>query len=138
MQGAIGEFGGATEDQPTHISITVDNPFASVILASKDGTDLATSKAMFLTTVGKGENTGQAWTARRDTLTAIGRAPFLMEKVTGSVTLRGIADLDRIEVYNTNASGVLTTQITPSVQDASILIFPIGDSIWYAILRSEE
>jgi sucrose-6-phosphate hydrolase SacC (GH32 family) len=61
-----------------------------------------------------------------------------MEKVTGSVTLRGIADLDRIEVYNTNASGVLTTQITPSVQDASILIFPIGDSIWYAILRSEE
>ena len=138
LQGAVGDFGGDTEARPGHIEMTLYQPFATVLLVSLDGRPLAQSQLMLLTTVAKGENTGQKWNAARTNLTNIGRAPTRIQRVTGRISLRDIAGLETLEVYNTDTVGARTTQVSTTVQSPTELTFPIGDSVWYAIGQPQE
>lgn len=137
LQGALGDFGGDTEDRAPLMTMRIAERFATVLLASRDGEPLARSGLMLLTTVARGENTGQEWNAERTNLTEVGFAPTRLERVTGTVTLRGIEGLATLQVFDTDEQGRRLARIVPISQSDDELSFHLGGSVWYAIGQPE-
>ena len=90
-QGMVGFIAANSDARTRHLAAELKNPFAAITFSSLDGKPVATSDRLLLTATAKAENTGTRWNARRTMLTNWGRAPTLIEPVTGWIQLR---DLD--------------------------------------------
>jgi hypothetical protein len=87
-------IGRAGQRATTNLQFDLEAPFAAVELASLDDLPLTRSRRMLLLTAGRVANTDMTWESeeRRSLGANWGHAPTRIEPVTGTLTLRGIAD----------------------------------------------
>jgi hypothetical protein len=74
-----------------NLAADVDNEFAAIVLASIDDRPIARASRLLLTTGSRVTNTGLRWNAEGTRVAQQGGAPSLIERVTGRVTVRGLA-----------------------------------------------
>lgn len=78
--------------RPTkHLAADVRNDFCSLMLVPLDGKPVAQSSRLLLAATGWCGNTDMQWDEKRRAIPGWGRGPVLIEPVTGTVTLRGLA-----------------------------------------------
>jgi hypothetical protein len=101
----IGFVRGSGESTP-HLSADVTNEFSVLTLTTLDDQPVAQSKRLLLVaTTGAAVNTGQRFAEDGKTLAEWGAGPVLIEPVTGTVTLRGLADAKSVSVTPLTAEG---------------------------------
>ncbi len=119
----------------TNLSAAIDNPFASVILTSLDGRDISSSEKMLLTTATTSILSGAKWNEDRNSLLEWGEHPFVIESVTGSITLNGLDYKGNVKITPLDGAGkpIGEPEIVPV--DQNVLEFNIGKipSVWYLI-----
>jgi hypothetical protein len=120
-----------------NLGADITNNFATIVLASLDDKPLARADKMLLTTGSRVANTDQKW---NDAHSGLGRggqghSPTLIEPVTGTVTLRGIAGATAVSASALDGSGKpiggeLQAKKTPDGWSLSI-----GDPVttWYVV-----
>ncbi|MHC4682161.1 MAG: hypothetical protein ACYTEK_26145, partial [Planctomycetota bacterium] len=88
-----------------NLSAAVENEFCSIILTSLDGQPISSSERLLLAATARSANSGMTWNRKRTTLSDWGAAPTLIEPVTGKLTLRNMAPLQRIEILPLDGAG---------------------------------
>ncbi len=103
-QGLIG-FVRQNNAAVTNLSATVRNNFCSIMLNALDGDSIAQASRLLLTTGTRVENTGMQWDATRSRVTEQGRAPTLIEPLTGSIVLRNLVEAKRVFAQPLDGTG---------------------------------
>jgi len=100
-QGVVGFTGG----QPVSlddVTISIENDFAVVVISALDGDSIRDARRLLVSTSARAQWTGMEFDEQKGVVTKSGRPPFLMEPVTGSVTIKQ----DRpMTVYRLSSSG---------------------------------
>jgi hypothetical protein len=90
--------GGRTFDLGDGYTITPAKGFAVILLSAKGQTEtLATAKAIVVTAMARGRNTGMSFNAEADQILAMGAAPLLLEPVNATFTLPFAGTLDLLD-----------------------------------------
>jgi hypothetical protein len=101
----IGFVRGSGESTP-HLSADLTNEFSVLTLTALDDLPVAESKRLLLVaTTGTAVNTGQRFAEDGKTLAEWGAGPVLIEPVTGTVTLRGLANAKSVSATPLTAEG---------------------------------
>lgn len=103
-QGLIG-FVSANQRSVSHLAVEVENRFCTILLSSLDGKPVAEASRMLLVAGGRVENTGQVWNTAGTGVTAWGGTPSLIEQVSGTVTLRGLAGAQSVLLQPLDGAG---------------------------------
>jgi hypothetical protein len=98
-------FLGNTPVRLKHLNLSLDNPFASVMLVSLDGKTISESSKLLLTTGARTANTGLKWNDARTSLVSSGSGPMLIEPVTGSMRLGNMGKSSRLEIVPLDGAG---------------------------------
>jgi hypothetical protein len=117
-----------------NLSIDLSNDFASVVLSSMDGKPIAQSDKMLLTTGSRVSNTGLKWNDTRTRSTG-GESPSLIEPVTGTVLLRGLAAAKSINASALDGSGHPIGAPIAAAKNAKGWTLPVGTPVttWFLI-----
>ena len=118
-----------------NLAAQVDNPFCCIYLTALDGEPIARSGRLLLTTTARATLSGFAWNPDRKTVQDWGRAPTVIEPVTGAVTLVGLQDAGRIKVTPLAAEGRPLEPPVQAEQTARGWRIPIGTPVttWYIL-----
>ena len=100
-QALIGSVSGQASK---NLAAKVQNRFCTIMLTSLDGAPLSRAKRMLLTTGSRAGNTGMKWNEKRTSLTDWGTAPTVIEPVTGTIMLRGLAGTASARLASANAA----------------------------------
>jgi hypothetical protein len=104
-QSLIGFVRGSGETTP-HLDADFTNDFTVVTLTALDDQPIASARRLMLVaTTGAATNTGQQFADDGKTLTQWGRGPVLIEPVSGTVILRGLADATSVHATPLTAEG---------------------------------
>ena len=87
-QGLVGFLGQRPRQTTRHLDAEVKNEFAAITLSSLTPEPIQRSSRLLLTACARWQNTGSTWNERRTLWTEWGKAPTLIEPVTGWVVLR--------------------------------------------------
>jgi hypothetical protein len=118
-----------------NLAADVDNEFSAVYLTSLDGRPIAEAGRMLLTTTARATLSGFAWNPDRKTVKNWGRAPTVIERVTGSVALSGLNGAKTVAITPLAAEGrPLGPPKKIDVADSGCRL-PIGEAVttWYVI-----
>lgn len=118
----------------------VENPFACIFLTSLDGRPVAESARLLLTTTARASHTDFAWNADRKTVKNWGRAPTVIEPVTGAVWLLGLAGAKAVTVQPLAAEGrPLGEPVRAELTNLGWRV-PVGDppATWYVVEVGRE
>ncbi len=99
---------GFCKDSPTatkHLALRVENRFCAVTLGTLDHRPIAQSSKLLLTATARVANSGQAWNAKRTSLTKWGTPPPCIEPVAGTVVLRGLEHAERVTAQPLDGTG---------------------------------
>jgi hypothetical protein len=96
-QGLIG-FVGQAREPLRNLAVTVENEFCAILLTALDGKPIPQADRLLLVATARSANTGMKWNDKRTALTDWGTAPSVIEPVQGSITLRSLEAVERIEV----------------------------------------
>jgi hypothetical protein len=134
VQAMIG-FLGAHPAATTHLSASLENPFASLILVSLDGRPVADSGKLLLAATAHATNTGARWNAAHTGLKASGGPPTRIAPVTGAVELRGLAPAAAVEILPLDGSGTPRGPRLRARRTAGGWTAALGDpaTTWYEI-----
>ncbi|OHB64174.1 MAG: hypothetical protein A2Y77_11430 [Planctomycetes bacterium RBG_13_62_9] len=113
---------GFTENQPivlTDTIIAVENDFAVVVVSALDGESIQQAKRLLVSTSARAQWTGMEFDERRGVITKSGTPPFLMEPVTGKVTIRRDSPM---RVYRLSSSGKRIGQVPAQRTDQAIIV----------------
>ncbi|HNY39459.1 MAG TPA: hypothetical protein PKJ41_03660 [Bryobacteraceae bacterium] len=88
-----------------HLNLSLDNPFASVMLVSLDSKPISESTKLLLTTGARTANTGMKWNQARTSLVETGSGPMLIEPVTGAIRLSNMGKSTRLEIVPLDGAG---------------------------------
>ncbi len=87
-KGVVGFAGGKTL-QLDHMTLTVDNPFAVVLVTSLEkDQDIDHARRLLVTTIARARNTGMTYNAGETELLSTGTAPLLMEPVSLTLSIK--------------------------------------------------
>lgn len=113
----------------------VDNPFCCIFLTSLDGRPLAESTRLLLTTTARASQTGFEWNPDHKTVKNWGRAPTVIEPVTGAVELRGLGRARGVAVQPLAAEGRPLGEPVPAKQTGNKWRISLGDppATWHVI-----
>jgi hypothetical protein len=133
-QGLIG-FVSAQAKSTSHLSAAIGNRFATLLLTSLDGKPVQASSRMLLIAGGTVQNTGQTWNSAHTDVSNFGESPTLIDPVTGSLTLRGLAGARRVTLQAIDGAGQPLGAAVPAVGDAGSWTVPLGGivSTWYLL-----
>jgi len=98
-------FLNSTPVRLRHLNLTLDNPFASVMLVSLDGKPIEESAKLLLTTGARTGNTGMKWNQERASLLETGTGPIVIEPVTGVLRLSNLGKPTRVEIVPLDGAG---------------------------------
>jgi hypothetical protein len=117
-----------------NLSVDLTNEFASVVLSSMDNKPIARSDKMLLTMGSRVSNTGLKWNEARTRATG-GESPSLIEPVTGTVLLRGLAAAKSIGAAALDGSGHPIGAPIAATKNAKGWALPVGSPVttWYVI-----
>jgi len=119
----------------SNLAAAVDNEFSSIYLTSLDGRSIAEADRLLLTTTARATLTDFQWNPDRKTIKSWGRAPAVIEPVTGSITLSGLKGATAASITPLAAEG---RPVRPpagiEVADSTCRI-PLGEQVttWYLI-----
>ncbi len=110
------------------------NNWASLSLTSLDGKEIASSKSLLLTAVGKAENIGMGWNADRSSVgNQWGTGPTQIEGILAYVRL--MTDLKNPRVYSLDETGARHFLIPSRLRNGvlSFTLSPSWKTAWYQI-----
>jgi hypothetical protein len=122
-----------------NLALDVRNNFAAVVLTSLDGAPISTSRKLLLVAGTRIANAGQHWNEKRTTLVDWGTGPSLIEPVTGTVTLRNLANMKSVEVAALDGAGCQIGEAKQARKTAAGWEFEIGApaTTWYRITGTQ-
>jgi hypothetical protein len=110
-----------------HFSAAITNAFSVLTLTALDDLPIAHSRRLlFVATPGAAVNTGQTFADDGKTLAEWGKGPVLIEPVTGSITLSGLAKATSVRATPLSAEGRPLGPARPLEQRVSCWILPMG------------
>ncbi len=71
-----------------NVTVKVNNQFATIAVASPTDDPIQTSNRLFLTIVGRAENTDFAYSFLRNKRTNTGKGPILVDKINATITIK--------------------------------------------------
>lgn len=123
--------------RPVHtaqLSVELKNDFASIVLASLDAKPIPQSARLLLAATSRVSNQGSAWNAARTALAKWGGAPTMIEPVTGTISLRGLAGAAAVFISPLDGAGRATRRI-PAQHAGDAWTFTAGNeaTTWFEI-----
>ena len=103
-QGLIG-FVKANDKAVSNLATEIKNDFCAIVLNSLENKPIATANHLLLTTCARVENTAMQWDASRSRVAQQGRAPTLIEPVTGIIILRNLKQAAKITARALDGAG---------------------------------
>ena len=118
-----------------NLSAEITNNFASIVLSSLDGKPIAQSFRMLLTAGSRVSNTNLKWNEAHTRTASQGESPSLIEPVTGTVMLRGIAKAATVSAAALDGAGRPIGEPIQARKTADGWALPIGSPVttWYVI-----
>lgn len=104
---AMSGFFTQSEEMPSFI-LSADNTFVTAVLAAKDGKDIKNSSNLIFTVLCGAQNKGNSVNIVKDSYIDIGKAPILVETITGKMTLKIKGNFS---VWALNANGERQSKI---------------------------
>ncbi|PYP79837.1 MAG: hypothetical protein DMD35_06900 [Gemmatimonadetes bacterium] len=125
-------------NRPAVKNLVVDlrNEFAAVVLSAIDAKPISSAGRLLLTAGSRVSNTGSQWNEDRTRLTQQGGAPSLIEPVTGTVTLRGLAGRVRgVSAVALDGAGKAIGAPIAATRSTAGWTLPIGAPVttWYLV-----
>lgn len=119
----------------TNLSADVRNTFCALVLSSLEPETIARSRRLLLTAGARVENTGMQWDAARARVTEQGRAPTLIEPVTGQITLHDLAEATAVSVQPLDGAGHALGAPQVGIRSGAGWQFSVGApaTTWYLI-----
>ncbi len=102
---ALVGFVKANRKSASNLSVDVSNTFCAIILCSLDAKPISQAARMLLVTGSRVENQGMTWNAERSLPANWGGTPTMIEPVTGTVTLRDLANAGKVSARALDGSG---------------------------------
>lgn len=123
------------DKRTSNLAADVDNEFSAVYLTSLDGRPIAEAGRILLTTTARATLTDFQWNPDRKTVKSWGRAPTVIEPVTGSVTLSGLNAAKMVAVVPLAAEGRPLGPVKKIEVSDSVCRIPIDEAVttWYLI-----
>ena len=119
-----------------NLILASDNRFCTVMVSSIDPLPIAASSRMLLVAGGPVENTGQRWNSAHTDVTDYGGSPTLVQPVTGTLTLRGLAPAKSVRMQPIDGAGQPEGRpINAMSKTQGEWTLPLGTSVttWYLI-----
>jgi hypothetical protein len=118
-----------------NLSAEITNNFASIVLSSLDGKPIAQSAKMLLTAGSRVSNTNLKWNEAHTRTSSQGESPSLIEPVTGTVVLRGIAKAATVSASALDGAGRAIGEPIRAQKTAAGWALPLGSPVttWYVI-----
>ena len=129
---------GYTGRQPKplrHLAARVENPFCAITLTSLDSAPISRAGRLLLSATARMANTAMTWNQQRTSLTDWGKAPTVIEPVTGTITLRGLEGAREVLASALDGAGQPLGKPVPARQTPSGWELPIGAPVspWWSI-----
>ena len=119
--------------------ITVNNDFAAVTLISTNNKKLEETESMLLTVMARARNTGMQLSENGIDILSAGRAPVLVEPVSGNIILK---TTDNIKVYALTTSGKRKDEVPVTKTRDGYYTFDfdgnIYKTVYYEIVQEKE
>ena len=109
-----------------NLAAAVETPFCAVTLHALDAQPIARAGRLLLTVGARVANTDMQWDAQRKTLERWGKAPACIEPVTGSVTLRSLADAKSVTAQPLDGAGRAMGQAVSAAKTDAGWTLPVG------------
>jgi hypothetical protein len=129
---------GFLKAKPTalkNLSADITNDFASIVLSSLDGKPLARAGRMLLAASSRVTNTGMKWNDAHTRVVVQGESPTLIEPVTGTVRLSGLAGARAVTILALDGAGRPLGEPAAAKKNGADWALPIGApaTTWYVI-----
>jgi len=118
-----------------HLSADVENEFCCLVLTSLDGKPIAQAARLLLVATARTANTDMKWNDDRTSLEDWGTEPTVIEPVIGTITLRKLRPLSRVEAVPLNSAAKPLAASVPVETMADGCRISIGDPVtpWYLV-----
>ncbi len=118
-----------------HLSASLRNCFAAVVLSCMEPRPIAECGKLLLTAGSRVVNTGMTWDPERIRATNWGGPPTLVEPVTGSLTLRGLRGARSVRAWALDGAGQPLGDPIPAIRSGPDWILSLGDPVttWYVL-----
>lgn len=139
-QGLTG-FTKTMESQETrNMAVSIDNPFASVVISSMDGNPIERSGRMLLTTTSTSILIGARWNEERTSLEQWGELPFRIAAVTGVVRLKKLEVDGQLRITPLDGAGIPAGEAFSVAQEEGTYSISIGaaPTMWYLVEKLSE
>ena len=133
-QAVIG-YTGMKSSQLQNLSVKITNDFSAILLASLDHQPISNAMRLLLSTGARVANQGMIWNEKRTSVTDEGKPGMLIEPVSGTITLNGLAKAASVEVIPLDGAGRAGGPAIQASKTGSDWCFDIGETTtpWYLI-----
>jgi hypothetical protein len=133
MTKAVYGFTGGEKFDLNDVSIQVKNNYATVAISSLTKDAINHSENLFITAVGKADNTDAVYNNEHNSLLKEGRAPILIEVIEAEIAIK--TDRKNLKVWSVNPEGFYTGFL-PATYEDGVFKFTIGkefESMYYLV-----
>ena len=130
---AVYGFIGDEDFQLTDVSIKAKNNYATIAISSLTDEDITNSNNLFITAVGKADNTDSVYNNDHTTLLKEGKAPILIEVIEAEIAIK--TPYKNMRVWSVDPEGYYTG-LMPTTYEDGVLKFTIGkefESMYYLV-----
>lgn len=118
-----------------NLSVKINNSFSSILLTSLDGKEIERAENMVLTASSASVLSGAQWNSERTSMVEWGTLPFMIQPVSGSITLSNLIGARKLKVTPLDASGNPLDPLPEIRIKKGTAEFTIGTAptVWYII-----
>lgn len=133
-QALTGYFSGAGAST-SNLEARVDPAFCALTLSSLDAKPISASKRLLLTASARVANSGMVWNEKRTSLTDWGKAPTVIEPVSGEVKLTNLQGATAVLAQPLDGAGRPLGAAISAKRDGQSWVLPIGQPVttWFAV-----
>ncbi len=134
---AFAGFKAAAPIKLRNVELTLDSPFAVVIVTALDDLSLATSKRILVSALGNSVNSGMSLSFGRNRIENAGGSPVLVEPIVGRLRLSGGAAASHATVYALGPNGERDhrVEVEQSAGDLAFRLSAQDRAMHYEIVR---
>lgn len=118
------------------VELTVENSYAVMTVTSLTDSDIEDSERILLTAIGRGQNFAQLMSEEGTTILKPGRAPIMVEQITGDVSLK-LSSPAAYTVYSLHSDGSRKTELHTAAEGngISFKITDAAESMHFEIVK---
>jgi hypothetical protein len=119
------------------MTVSLDNPFTSIVITSLDGMPLAESGKMLLTATSTSLLSGACWNKERTSLEKWGELPFRIDVVRGKVQLKNLESSHQLMVTPLDGAGKPSGEAFPADPVDGTYSIQLGKNptVWYLLQK---